>query len=204
MGNIVIWTILILLIHEHGRYIFPFICVFFNLLHQYLIVLWVEVFCLLRYVYSKVFYFFDETVNRIVSLISLSDLTLLVSRDSTYFYVLILYPATVPNSLMSSNSFLVASLGFSTCSYHVICKQWPFYFWIIIIWITILFLLWLLLLGLSKLCWVEVAREDIFVLYLILEEMLSAFHHWVWCLAVGLSHAVLCSVVSDSLWPHRL
>ena len=36
-------------------------------------------------------------------------------------------------------------------------------------------------LGLSILCWIKVVRVDIFVLFLILEGMLSAFHHWVWC-----------------------
>ena len=44
------------------------------------------------------------------------------------------------------------------------------------------FLLWLLWLGLPKLCWITVVRMDIHVLFLILEEMLSIFHHWEWCL----------------------
>ena len=47
----------------------------------------------------KYFILFDAKVNGIVSLISPSDLSLLVYRNATDFSVLILYPATLLNSM---------------------------------------------------------------------------------------------------------
>ena len=44
-----------------------------------------------------------------------------------------------------------------------------------------LFLTLLLWLGLLVLYWIKMVRVDILILFLILEEKLSAFHCWLWC-----------------------
>ena len=70
---------------------------------------------LVRFI-PRQFMIFNVMVNGIASLISFSDLLLLVYRNETDLCILILYPSVLSNSLMSCGSFLVVSLQFYMCS----------------------------------------------------------------------------------------
>ena len=116
-------------------------------------------------------------VNETVFLISLSDGLLLLYRHATDFCILILYPETLLKSFISCNSFLVATLGFSTYSIMSSTNSDSFTpslpIWIF----SFLFLVCLLWIRLPEPCEKEGVRVGVLVLLLILEEKLSAFHH---------------------------
>ena len=85
----------------------------FNVFHQYLTVFCIQSFVSLGKFIPKYFILFVAMVNGIVSLVSLSDFSLLVYRNARDFCVLILYHATVLYSLISTSNFLVASFELS-------------------------------------------------------------------------------------------
>lgn len=54
------------------------------------------------------------------------DSSLLVCRNTNDFFMLTLFPASLLNSFINSDSNLVESLGFSIYKDHVICRQGQF------------------------------------------------------------------------------
>ena len=74
-----------------------------------------------------ILFLFDVMVNGIVSLISLSDSSLLVYKNKTDFSMLILNPAILSKSLMSSCTFLMSFLGFFYV-YHMQTVSFTFSF----------------------------------------------------------------------------
>ena len=100
-------------------------------LSSVIIIFCIQFFCPLDRFIPRYLIFFVEMVNGIDSLISLSGFSLLVYINASDFCVLILYPATLLNSLMSSISELAVDntiFRVFYVQYHVSWKIWELYF----------------------------------------------------------------------------
>ena len=102
----------------------------------------------------KYFILFDSVVNGIVFVISFPNCLLLVYGTATEFCVLIMYPATLVNLFISSNSFfLVESLAFSACKIMSSVNRGSF---------TSSFLIWMPFISLS--CLISLVRTSTTIL----------------------------------------
>ena len=116
-------------------------------------------------------------IKIIISLISLYDHSFLVYRNARNS-VLISYSATLSGSLMSSSRFLVASLGFSMYSITSSANSDSFCFLVFFpTWIPFIYFSSLIVVARTSKTMLNKNHEsDIFALFLILKQMLSAFH----------------------------
>ena len=124
-----------------------------------------------------ILFFFDTTVNGIGGFISFSENLLLAYKNATYFYMLILYPATSLNSWIKFNSFFgwIFRIFYMKIMSSTSRGNFTSFFPILILFFSCP----IALARTSVVCWARVLRVGSLVLFLIIEEILSNFRHWV-------------------------
>ena len=100
MGSVDILTIFVLPIQEHGIFFHFFVSSSVSFISFLQFSVYKFFTSLVRFI-PEYFMVFGAVVNGIVSLISLSAASLLVYRNATDFWTLILYPVTLLNSFIS-------------------------------------------------------------------------------------------------------
>ena len=115
LGSMSIFTILIFPIEEHGISFHFFTSSLISLIKVLSFSAFMSFTSLVRCI-PRYLIFWGASVRGIVFLYSFSHISLLVYRNTTDFWLLIFYPATLLNLLISSRSFGVESLGFSMYS----------------------------------------------------------------------------------------
>jgi hypothetical protein len=123
--------------------------------------------------------FFETIVYEIVFLNYFLVYSLLVYKNATDFYILILYPATLLKVFMMSGIFFVEFLG--SLRYIIISSVEIIWFLPFLFEFLLLLPVLLLWLEILKLCWIRVGKVGTLTLFLTLEEMVSVFPHLVWC-----------------------
>ena len=114
-----ILALISLSIHEHR---ISFLHLSLQILHQYLNNFSAQVFHVFGYLYSQVFCSFDVILNGTVFLVSLSDGSLFVYRNTAEMYVFILGPAALLNSYILRDFWWIdveSQNQKSHCFYHI-------------------------------------------------------------------------------------
>ena len=121
--------------------------------------------------------FWGEILKGIVFLYSFSNISLIVCRNATDFWMLIyiLLLCRICWSVWVVFGFSPQGFLYIVSLHRVTVLPLFFLFGCLLL----LLFVWLLWLGLSELCWITVVRVDIIVLFHILVGRLSAFLHWV-------------------------
>ena len=156
----------------------PLICIFFNFFSVLLFSKYRSFTSLLRFI-PRYFILLEAIVSGIVFFSSLSA-SLLVYKNITDFWILILYPATLMNSLILVVFWWNLYGSLFTVSCHLQIKTFLlllFQFGCFLL----LLLVWSLWLGLQVLWWTREVKVNIPVLFPVLRGMLVVFAHWVWC-----------------------